>query len=77
MNDPFGEVLPGSLTPWVGHPAELGVVTTPGGANYTPNMIRFCVLFDKTNVVGDNPGQTLINELVLGVTNLKIIANPD
>jgi len=77
VNDPFGEVLPGSLTPWVGHPAELGVVTTPGGANYTPNMIRFCVLFDKTNVVGDNPGQTLINELVLGVTNLKIIANPD
>ena len=76
-NDPFGEVLPGSLTPWVGHPAELGLVTTPGGANYTPNMIRFCVLFDKTNEPGDDPGQTLIDETVVGITNVRIIANPD
>lgn len=76
-NDPFGEVLPGSLTPWVSHPAELGLVTTPSGANYTPNMIRFCVLFDRTNEPGDDPGQTLIDETVVGVTNLKIVALPD
>ena len=76
-NDPFGEVLPGSLTPWVSHPAELALVTTPSGANYTPNMIRFCVLFDRTNEPGDDPGQTLIDETVVGVTNLKIIALPD
>ena len=64
-NDPFGEVLPGSLTPWVSHPAELGLVTTPSGANYTPNMIRFCVLFDRTNavrIVAD--GQQVVGDLL-------------
>lgn len=76
-NDPFGDVLPGSLTPWVSHPAELAVVTSPSGSNYTPNMIRFCVLFDRTNTLFDTPGQTLINEGVEGVTNLRIIADPD
>ena len=77
VNDPFGDVLPGSLTPWVSHPAELAVVTSPSGANYTPNMIRFCVLFDRTNSLLDNPGQILISEGVLGVTNLRIVADPD
>ena len=77
INDAFGEVEVGSVTPWVSHPAELAVVTSPSGANYTPNMIRFCVLFDRTNSLLDNPGQILISEGVLGVTNLRIVADPD
>lgn len=78
-NDPFGDVLAGSLTPWVSHPAELATVTTESGANYTPNMVRFCVIFDRTNDLGafDTPGQILTSEGVVGITNLKIIANPD
>ncbi|MEM6569052.1 MAG: hypothetical protein AAF957_11605 [Planctomycetota bacterium] len=71
------EVLAGSLTPWVAHPADLNVVTDSAGVPFAPNMVRFCVIFDRTNDGMDTPGMILDTENVLGVDNMRIIADPD
>lgn len=77
-NDPFGDIQPGSLTPWVAHPADLNQVLDPSGAPFASNMVRYCILFDLTDDGAmDRPGQILIDEQILGVTNLRIVANPD
>ena len=77
INDAFGEVEVASVTPWVAHPNDLNLVLDATGSQYAINMIRFCVIFDRTNELGDNPGQILINEGVLGVDNISIQAQPD
>ncbi len=76
--DPILEVVPGSVTPWVAHPADLELLLNSAGAPFAPTMIRYMVIFDKTNdaVNSDTPGQILINEGVLGVDNLRIEADP-
>lgn len=78
LNDPLGEVLPGSLTPWVADPADLNVVLDPTGSTYSSNMVRYCIIFDRTQGAGlDRPGDVLISEGVLGVDNLFIFADPN
>ncbi|MEM9381761.1 MAG: hypothetical protein AAGB93_17535, partial [Planctomycetota bacterium] len=76
VND-LDEILAGSLTPWVSHPADLNQVTDSTGSNFAPNMIRFCVIFDRTNDGLDTPGMILDDENVLGIDNLRITALPD
>ena len=61
LGDLTGPIVPGSLTPWVEHPAELN--------EFNPNIIRFMVTFDT--------GLGTISEIVLGVTDLRIEASPD
>lgn len=64
LDDPA--IVEGSVTPWVQHPAELNsAIFTP-----KPNMIRFTVVFDSSLFM------TLVDN-VLGITNLRITANPD
>jgi hypothetical protein len=66
LNPSGGEVLLGSLTPWVRHPADLNQF------NPKPNAVRFSVIFD-TSLVTPNS----IPFFIKGVTNLKILAQPD
>ncbi|MEM6672776.1 MAG: hypothetical protein AAF726_08015 [Planctomycetota bacterium] len=76
LNDPMGAILAGSVTPWVEHPSQLLEVLDSNGANFRPDAIRFCVLFDRTiNGANDSPGADLTN--VVGVDNLVIRAIPD
>lgn len=77
INDAFGEVGVASVTPWVAHPNDLNLVLDATGSQYAINMIRFCVIFDRTDQFGDTPGQILINEGVVGVDNIRILAQPD
>lgn len=66
-------ILPGSLTPWVEHPALLNAFDP------APNMVRFAIVFDGTVDPAsggmDVPGDIL--ESVVGVTNLRIEALPE
>lgn len=62
-----GQVLSGSLTPWVRHPSDLNDFSP------RPNMIRFTVVFDSS--LGLVPNS--IPFFIKGVTNLKIAAQPD
>ena len=64
------DIADGSLTPWVRHPSELGLFTP------SPNMVRFCVIFEGSMKDGDHP-QSLVNQQILGVTNLQIAVTPD
>lgn len=71
LNDPDTGITPGSVTPWVDHPALLNTFET------RPNMVRFVVVFDGTVDVDNNdtPGLTLAN--IKGVTGLGIRVVPD
>jgi len=63
----FGsKIAPESLTPWVRHPAELN--------QFLPavNMIRFCVVFDRSLAT---PGSVESN--INGITNLRVSTQPD
>ena len=76
--DPILEIVAGTLTPWVAHPADLELLTNTSGAPFAPTMIRYMVIFDRTIDPGNNdtPGQILIDEGVIGVDNLRIEADP-
>lgn len=60
------EIEPGSLTPWVQHPAELNQFLPQ------PNMIRFCVVFEEA-LKSQGPVQFRVR----GVTNLVIGVQPN
>ena len=64
------EIADGSLTPWVRHPEELGLFSP------SPNMIRFCVIMEESMKDNDHP-QSLVNQQILGVTNLQVAVTPD
>ncbi len=63
------EIIPGSLTTWVDHPAKLN------GSGV--NIIRYTIMFDNTDDAGnaDTPGLTL--DMVKGITNLTIRADAE
>jgi hypothetical protein len=69
LSGPTSEIIPGSLTTWVDHPAKLN------GSGV--NIIRYTIMFDNTDDAGnaDTPGLTL--DSVNGVTNLIIRANAE
>ena len=60
------QIAPGSLTPWVRHPAELNEFFP------RPNMLRYCIVFDRGAATPGSPGA-----LIQGVTGLIIHAQPD
>lgn len=75
VQSPF--VALGSVTPWVSHPQDLNLVQTSTGGEFTVNMIRYCIIFDRTIDGFDVPGQTLENEDVIGIDNLSIRVLPE
>lgn len=60
------QIVAGSLTPWVRHPAELNHFDP------VPNMVRFTVIFEDSLKTPNS-----IESRILGVTNLAIRATPD
>ncbi|MBK7643535.1 MAG: hypothetical protein IPJ19_10905 [Planctomycetes bacterium] len=60
------DIVTGSLTPWVRHPADLNQFSPH------PDMIRYTLVFDNALVT---PGS--IGSFIKGVTNLKIRTQPD
>lgn len=76
-NDENSGIEPGSLTPWVQHPEELLTVTDAFGQTFSFNMIRYCVIFDRTVDGLDTPGTTLTNLNVVGVDNVRITVQPE
>jgi hypothetical protein len=60
------DIITGSLTPWVQHPADLNAFSP------RPDMVRFCVIFDTALVTPNSVGS-----FIKGVTNLKIRVQPD
>lgn len=60
------DIVSGSLTPWVRHPADLNSFSP------RPDMVRFCVVFDTALVTGGS-----IGAFIKGITNLKIRTQPD
>lgn len=60
------DIVTGSLTPWVQHPADLNQFSPH------PDMVRFCVVFDTALVTPNS-----IGSFIKGVTNLKIKVQPD
>ena len=63
---PGSQIQPGSLTPWVSHPAELNEFRP------RPNIVRFCVVFDRSLALASG-----VNSQINGVTNLKIQVQPN
>ncbi|MFT5199269.1 MAG: hypothetical protein ACI87O_001935, partial [Planctomycetota bacterium] len=63
------EIIPGSITTWVDHPAKLN--------SFGVNIIRYTIMFDNTDDAGsgDTPGLTL--DSVKGITNLVIRADAE
>ncbi|MCP5020586.1 MAG: hypothetical protein GY930_02320, partial [bacterium] len=63
------DIVPGSLTTWVDHPAKLNGLGV--------NIFRYTIMFDNTNDPGngDIPGVTLAS--VNGITNLTIRADAE
>jgi hypothetical protein len=59
---PLSPIAPGTLTPWVNHPSELRAFST------AVDMVRFVVIFDASKLDFSN---------IVGVTNLRIFANPN
>jgi hypothetical protein len=59
-------IVPGSLTGWVTHPSELNTYFTEPG--FRPNMIRFQILFDRSN-----PFMSAIS----GISELHLRVVPD
>ncbi|MEE8468637.1 MAG: hypothetical protein V3T22_09290 [Planctomycetota bacterium] len=70
LNDSATCLDKSSVTPWVDHPALLN------DFGFAPNMVRFVVLFDGTDEVGDTPGQILSGN-IRGITRLGIRVLPD
>jgi hypothetical protein len=66
LSDEGGEIVPGSLTPWLIRPWRLNLFEP------RPNMIRFAVVFDRS-LQDQGPIQAQIR----GVTNLRIRAQPE
>ena len=66
LGGPTPDILPGTLTGWVRHPAELDDFF--GDPALRPNRIRFCVLFDR-----GQPGA----EMIEGVEELRLSVLPD
>jgi hypothetical protein len=60
------KIAPGSLTPWVRHPAELNEFLPK------PNMLRFTIVFDRSGAPPGSPASR-----VQGITDLVINAQPD
>jgi hypothetical protein len=60
------QVVPNSLTPWVRSSEDLNLFSPQ------PNMVRFCVVFDKARALGAQPGAQ-----IEGITNLRIRTQPD
>jgi hypothetical protein len=60
------QIAAGSLTPWVRHPSDLNLFQP------RPNMIRFCVVFDRSLAAPNS-----VPSFIRGVTNLIIHAQPD
>jgi hypothetical protein len=60
------DIVTGSLTPWVQHPADLNSFSP------RPDMLRYCVVFDTALVT---PGS--VGFFIKGVTNLKVRVQPD
>ncbi len=60
------DIIPGSLTPWVQHPADLNLFSP------RPDMVRFSVVFDYSLVTPNS-----IPSYVKGVTNVHIRTQPD
>ena len=60
------EIVLGSLTPWVAHPADLN------GFAPAPNMVRFCVLFDTSVAF---PGS--VSDAVQAVAQLSLRVTPE
>jgi hypothetical protein len=69
LNDSSTSIVPGSVTPWVDHPALLNGFLPP------PNLLRFVVIFDNTRVGGDNPRQLL--DQVEGIDSFWVRVLPD
>ena len=61
-------VEPGSLTPWVDHPAKLNLFQPQ------PNLVRFAVVFDEQLASFDPVG---VLERIRGVTNFRIRVQPN
>jgi hypothetical protein len=73
-----GYVVPGSVSPWVDHPALLNAWAEDFGAE-SPNMFRYKIIFDGTvseDLPGDDPGLTLLLS-VNGITDLRVSGDPD
>lgn len=78
-NDFSGPIEAGTLTRWVSHPNELDGILSQLGNPMSPNIIRFVVLYDRTDdpLNNDTPGQILTAQNVLGVDDLLIHADPN
>jgi len=78
FSDPAGPFLPGSLTPWVLHPAELNDYWNqvfPGdsglAAKLKPNAIRYQIVFDR------QAGDPAIRDAIQAVRAFFIRVQPD
>jgi len=69
LNDPTTSIVPGSVTPWVDHPALLNSFQPP------PNLMRFVIVFDNTRQPGDSP-RTILDQ-VDGIDNFWVRVLPD
>ncbi len=66
ITDTGGDIIPGSLTPWVRHPEELNSVFADPGLQ--PNMIRFQVIWDASKPLFD---------MINGILDITFEAQPD
>lgn len=69
LNDTSTSIVPGSVTPWVDHPALLNGFLPP------PNLMRYVIIFDSTRVAGDAPRELL--DQVAGIDNFWVRVLPD
>ncbi|MDE0914887.1 MAG: hypothetical protein OSB57_06870, partial [Planctomycetota bacterium] len=69
LNDTSTSIVPGSVTPWVDHPALLNGFLPP------PNLMRYVIIFDNTRVAGDTPKQIL--DQVEGIDSFWVRVLPD
>jgi hypothetical protein len=65
LHGPGAAFVPGSLTPWVRHPAELNALVSDPAKK--PDLIRFQILFDR-----DQPFAGALE----GVLELVLLATP-
>jgi hypothetical protein len=69
LNDSTTSIVPGSVTPWVDHPALLNGFQPP------PNLLRFVIVFDNTRLAGDAP-QNILRQ-VDGIDRFWVRVIPD
>jgi hypothetical protein len=69
LNDLTTSIVPGSVTPWVDHPALLNGFLPP------PNLLRFVIVFDNTRLAGDAP-QNILRQ-VDGIDRFWVRVIPD